>query len=470
MAVAAAGCTVGPDYSAPVVEAPARFGQTRTDVASRTSPAPVDPTWWRQFGDPELTSLVTRVAGQNLDLQAAAERVLQGRAQIRVVASRGLPQIEAKSSYSRDRLSPTGDPAALVVPAPGAPEEFDVFQNGLNSSWDLDLFGRIKRQTEAQAAETQAAVEERRGVALAAVADLASDYFQLRGIQAELAIAERNLLVAQGNTALVQTRFANGVATTLDLARAKAQEATIGSTVPQLRTQQVALINAIGTLLGQTPRALQAELTAPATGATIPAVVPVGISTALVRQRPDLRQAEARLHAATAEIGAAEAAFYPDITLTGSFELQGLQLKDAFSLYSRAFEVGPSISLPIFQGGRLRGTLELRKSQAREAALQFRRVLLRAWQELDDALTGFAEAQARAELVSAAVKQNQVALAAARQRYREGVGDFIDINLVQSQLLQSENELAQSRTAIATRLVSLYRALGSGWEFADQRQ
>ncbi len=466
-----AGCTVGPDYSAPVVDAPARFGLTRTDVASRTSSAPVDPTWWRQFGDPELTSLVTRVAAQNLDLQAAAERVLQGRAQTRVVASQGLPQIQAKSSYSRDRLSPTGDPAALVVPAPGAPEEFDVFQNGLNASWDLDLFGRIKRQTEAAAAETQAAVEERRGVALAAVADIAQDYMQLRGIQAQLTIAERNLAVAQGNTALVQTRFANGVATTLDIARAKAQEATIGSTVPTLRTQQVALINAIGTLLGQTPRALQGELTAPATGVTmtyvIPAVVPVGISTALVRQRPDLRQAEARLHAATAEIGAAEAAFYPDINLTGSFELQGLRLKDAFSLYSRAFEVGPSISLPIFQGGRLRGTLELRKSQAREAALQFRRVLLRAWQELDNALTAFAEAQARTELVSAAVAQNQVALAAARQRYREGVGDFIDINLVQAQLLQSENELAQSRTRIATSLVTLYRALGSGWESAD---
>ena len=468
LAVAVAGCTVGPDYSAPVVEAPARFGETRTDVASRTSSGTVDPTWWRQFGDPELSSLVSRVAGQNLDLQAAAERVLQGRAQTRVVAAQGLPQIGAQSSYMRTRLSPTGDPAALVVPAPGAPEEFDVFQNGLMASWDLDLFGRIKRQTEAAGAETQAAVEERRGVALAAVADLASDYFQLRGIQAELAIAARNLAVAQGNTALVQTRFANGVATTLDIARAKAQEATIGSTVPTLRTQQVAMINAIGTLLGETPRALQTELMAPAVGVTIPAVVPVGLSTGLVRQRPDLRQAEARLHAATAEIGAAEAAFYPDINLTGSFELQGLRLKDAFSLYSRAFEVGPSISLPIFQGGRLRGTLELRKSQAREAAIQFRRVLLRAWQEMDDALTAFAEAQARADLVAGAVRQNEVALGAARQRYREGVGDFIDINLVQAQLLQSENELARSRTRISTGLVGLYRALGSGWEVVER--
>ena len=199
----------------------------------------------------------------------------------------------------------------------------------------------------------------------------------------------------------------------------------------------------------------------------MPALVPVGLPSTLVRRRPDLRQAEARLHSATAQTGVAEAEFYPDVTLNGSVELQSLRLRDAFSLYSRAFDLGPSISLPIFQGGRLRGTLRLRESQQREAAITFRRTLLQAWQEVDNALTTFAEAQARERQVAAAVAQNDIALRAARQRYAEGVVDFLDVNAAQAQLLQSQNDLANSRTEIATGLVTLYRALGGGWEIAE---
>lgn len=462
-----AGCTVGPDFRPPDADAPGSWGAARTDVRSRTTAADVDPRWWTQFNDPELSSLVARVAAQNLDLQTAAERVLQGRAQREVVASQGLPHIDERSSYDRTRISPTGNPGAIVVPKPGAPLEFDVFQNGFSSSWDLDLFGRVRRQVEAAGADTEAAVEDRHGVALAAVADLAQDYLQLRGVQAQRGIAEHNAELARQNSALVRDQFANGVATTLDMARARSQESTIAASVPPLRTQEAAAVNAIGLLLGETPRALEAELKPRAAQPGVPALVPIGLPSTLVRRRPDLRQAEARLHAATAQTGVAEAEFYPDVTLGGSFELQSLRLKDAFSLYSRAFEVGPSVSVPIFQGGRLRGTLRLRESQQREAALAFRRTLLRAWQEVDDALTAFAEAQAREREVADAVTQNDIALRAARQRYAEGVVDFLNVNTAQAQLLQSQNDLADSRTRIATGLVTLYRALGGGWEVAD---
>ena len=251
------------------------------------------------------------------------------------------------------------------------------------------------------------------------------------------------------------------------MARARAQETTIAATVPPLRAQEASIINAIGLLLGEPPRALEAELKPRAAQPSVPALVPIGLPSTLVRRRPDLRQAEGRLHSATAQTGVAEAEFYPDITLAGSFELQSLRLKDAFSLYSRAFEVGPSISLPIFQGGRLRGTLRLRESQQCEAAITFRRTLLQAWQEVDNALTAFAEAQARERQVGDAVLQNAIALRAARQRYTEGVVDFLNVNTAQAQLLQSQNDLADSRTQIATGLVTLYRALGGGWEIAD---
>lgn len=462
-----AGCTVGPDFRAPDPGTPASWGQVRADVPSQTSTDEADPQWWTQFGDPVLSSLVARIAGENLDLQTAAERVLQGRAQRDVVASQGLPQVSGRSSYDRDRLSTVGNPAALVVTRPGAPVEFDVYQNGLSSSWDLDLFGRVRRGVESANAETQAVVEDRRGIALAALADLVQDYLQLRGIQAARAIAERNLAIAQQNTGLVRNRFDNGVATTLDTARALSQQSTIAATVPPLRAQEAANINAIGLLLGQPPRALEAELRPRAAQPGVPAVVPVGLPSTLVRRRPDLRRAEARLHAATAQIGVATAEFYPNVTLTGSFELQGLRFRDAFSLYARAFEVGPSISVPIFQGGRLRATLHLRESEQREAAINFRRTLLQAWQEVDNALTAYAEAQAQRKQVADAVAQNEVVLRAAQQRYVEGAVGFLDVNVAQSQLLQSQNDLADSDTRIASGLVALYCALGGGWEIAE---
>ncbi len=465
--VALAGCTVGPDFHPPAADAPPDWPPQAGHVASSTTTAAVDPHWWDSFADATLSSLVARVARQNLDLQAAAERILQGRAQREVAASQGLPQISAQSSYMRTRLSPTGDPVALVVPAPGAPLEFDVFQNGLSSSWELDLFGRVRRSVEAANADTQVAIEDRRAIALSAIAELAQDYLQLRGVEAEQAIAERNLALARQDTALVERRFADGVATTLDMAQARAQQLTIAATLSPLRTQEAALINAIGLLLGEAPRALDAELRPPAAQPAVPPVVPIGLPATLVRRRPDVRQAEARLHAATAQTGAAVADFYPDVTLMGTYGLQGLRFKDAFSLYSREFQIGPTVTIPLFEGGRLRGTLRLRQSQQREAAIGFRRALLQAWQEVDNALTAYAEAQRRRSLVAGAAAQNDTALQVARQRYAQGVVDFLNVNSAQSQLLQSENDLATSDTQIATDLVALYRALGGGWDIAD---
>ncbi len=464
--LALSACTVGPDFQPPVVAAPTVWAPEPGGVPSQTVAASVDPTWWRSFGDPVLTSLVDRLAAQNLDLKSAAERIMQGRAQTRVAAAQGLPQINGRSSYKRERQSPTGF-VSLVEPAPGAPLEYDLFQNGLDSSWDLDLFGRVRRAVEAADARTLASVESRHGIALAALADLAQDYLQMRGIQAQLGIAERNLRLVEQNAKLVRDRFANGVANTLEMAQAQAQLATVASTVPPLRTRQAALINAIGLLLAERPRALEAELRPRAALPRVPAIVPVGLPGTLVRRRPDVRQAEAELHAATADTGVAVATFYPDISLAGSFNLEGLRLRDAFSLPSRAFTLGPAISLPIFQGGRLRGELRLRESQQREAGIAFQRTVLQAWQEVDNALTAYAEAQRRQAQLIAALKQNEIALRAARQQYTEGAADFLNVITSQAQLLQTQNDLAAIATEIATDLVALYRALGGGWEIAD---
>jgi NodT family efflux transporter outer membrane factor (OMF) lipoprotein len=459
------GCTLGPDFQSPELrDPPRRWASDGEGVPSRTVEGPVDMTWWKSFRDSELSSLVDRLAAQNLDLKTAAERVVQSVAQRQVAVSRGLPHIEGLSSNTYNRVSPNAD---LFVLLPGASVDNAVFREGLTSSWELDLFGRVRRAVEAADASALAAVENRHGVALAAVAELAQSYMQLRGTQKRLEITKRNLRLVEENVELVNQRFASGTATTLEVAQARAQRATIAATLPPLRAQEVELINAIGLLLGDAPRALEPELQRVRMIPSVPRMVPVGLPGTLVRRRPDVREAEARLHEATAQTGVAVANFYPDVTLNGTASVESFQLSNLFTPNSVIFAVGPSISIPIFEGGQLRGNLALRESQQREAAISFQKTVLKAWKEVDDALTAYREAQRRRVDVAQSVTENRTALQAARQRYTEGAIDFLNVIAAQAQLLQSENDLADSDTQIAVILVNLYRALGGGWEIAD---
>jgi len=345
--------------------------------------------------------------------------------------------------------------------------DYGLFHDGLTSSWQLDLFGRVRRAVEAADANALAAVENRHGVALATITELTLSYMLLRGTQNRLGIAKRNLDLAEENVELVNTRFRNGVATTLDMAQARAQQATIAATVPPLRAREAKLINAIGLLLGEAPRALEAELRHAKIIPRAPRKVPVGMPGTSVRRRPDVREAEARLHEATAQTGVAVANFYPDVTLNGAVGLETLHLGNLFTPTSTAFAVGPSFSIPIFEGGRLRGALALSEARQREAAIFFQETVLRAWKEVDDALTDYREAQRRRIEIARSVAESQIALQAARQRYSEGATNFLDVTATQAQLLQSENDLSDSDTQIATDLVNLYRTLGGGWEIAD---
>src|SRR3984893_8266861 len=295
LGIGLAGCIVGPDYQKPEIAAAPRTPMETVDVPSRTVEGKIDSTWWKSFRDSQLSSLVERLTAQNLDLKTAAERVVQSVAQRQVAVSQGLPHIEGQSLTTYNRQSPNG-PLSLLTPAPGAPLEYALFRDGLTSSWQLDLFGRVRRAVEAADAETLAAVENRHGVALAALTELAQSYMQLRGTQNRLEIAKRNLRLADENVELVNTRFGSGVATTPDLAQARAQRATIAATLPLLRIQEAELINAIGLLLGDAPRALETELRRSQMVQRVPRKIAVGMPGTLVRRRPDVREAEARLH------------------------------------------------------------------------------------------------------------------------------------------------------------------------------
>ncbi|MDE1140058.1 efflux transporter outer membrane subunit [Paraburkholderia sp. SIMBA_009] len=461
------GCTVGPRFEPPKPDTPppSVWHLTPGDGTSDVTKGAIDETWWTRFQDPELDSLVQRLVKQNLDLASASERVIEAQAARRVTASAGMPSVGASVSQAHDRISSTGT-STLVTHPPGAPLEYDDWGAGLSASWELDLFGRVRRAVEAADAGTVAAEEARRGVALDALAELAADYMTLRGAQQREAIARRNLDSATHALELVENQYENGIGNTLDVARAKATRDAIAARVPDLQTTEQQSINAIGLLLAQPPRALQDELAPVAALPLLPPQVPAGLPSALLRRRPDIREAEARLHQATAETGVAVASFYPDVSLTGSVGTEGLQFGNLFSLASRAFSIGPSIDIPIFEGGRLRGTLKLRRAQQREAAIAYQKTVLQAWRDVDNAMTAYGNTQRRRSELAQAVDQERTALTAATQRYQQGSSSYLQVDTAQDALLGGEDTLAQADMALREQLVALYKALGGGWSAA----
>lgn len=475
-------CTVGPDFSPPEWMSPATWFAKKAEPIppepSTPVAEPVDPEWWNLFHDPELTALERRVASENLDVQVATVRVLESRAQLGVAGAAQFPTLNANGSYQRQKASnigvfsnapnPLGANGAFGNTTGGAKggalAPFDVYQIGFDASWELDLWGKVRRSVESARASVVASNEARRAALVSSLAEIARDYIQLRGTQAELQIARDNLKIAQQSLTLTQQRAAGGVTTDLDVANAAAQLRTTAAQIPPLEQRESELINAISLLLGQPPNALQAELIQEKPVPPVPPRVPVGLPSELARRRPDVRQAEAQLHAATADIGVAVANFYPSVTLNGSVGLQALQPWNVFDVNARQYGVGPGITIPIFQGGQLKATLELRKAQQEEAAINYQKTVLSAWHDVDNALTAYQTAQARRDQLVQAVAQNQRALSLAQSRYQEGVADFLQVLTTQQNLLSTQQQLAQTTTNVSANLVALYKALGGGWE------
>jgi NodT family efflux transporter outer membrane factor (OMF) lipoprotein len=296
------------------------------------------------------------------------------------------------------------------------------------------------------------------------LAEIARDYIQLRGVQRQEEISQENLRAAQDSLTLTQQRAAAGLTSQLDVASAASQVATTSAALPQLAQQRTQLINQLSFLLATPPGTLTQELSTPHAIPPVPPRVPIGLPSELARRRPDIRQAEAKLHAQTAEIGVATAAFYPSVNLTGNFDLQALHVTDLGDWAARTYNFGPSISLPIFQGGRLTGNLELTKQQQKEAAVAYQRTVLNAWQEVANALTAYSAEQGRRGRLGEAVAQSRQALDLARDQYRRGLVAFLQVLNAEQALLAAEQQEADSTVLVSTNLVQLYKALGGGWE------
>jgi NodT family efflux transporter outer membrane factor (OMF) lipoprotein len=482
VAVLLAGCTVGPDYKAPEWASPATwFGPERPQAARPLSyavAAPIDPNWWELFHDSELTALERRVAADNLDIKTAAIRFEESRQQLANARAAQFPTFRANGSFTREKPSSEGIFAAAPSAAGasgaagattgglrgGGIQPFNVFQYGFDASWEPDLWGSVRRSVESATASSEASEEARRAVLLASLAEVARDYIQLRGTQDQLRIARDNLHTARQSLDLTQQRAAGGVTTDLDVANASAQLRTTAAEIPSLEQQEAQYINALSLLLGQGPNALRAELATPKPVPPVPPQVPIGLPSELARRRPDIRQAEAQLHAATANIGVATAAFYPSVTLTGSVGIQALSFEHAFDLNARQYSFGPGITIPIFQGGQLQAQLHLTEAQQQEAAVNYQKTVLQAWHEVDNALTAYQAEQARREQLLQAVAENRRALGLAQSRYAQGVADFLTVLDAERSLLGTQQQLASSTTTVSANLVALYKALGGGWE------
>jgi NodT family efflux transporter outer membrane factor (OMF) lipoprotein len=461
-----AGCTVGPNYQRPSTPVPPAFAEPAQ--AATLGDAKLA-SWWHGFGDRELDKLVNRALAQNLDVETAAARIREARAGELVAGAAALPQVDAQASAARQRISenaipvPPGAGGGGNTDSFGLPgSEFSSFRIGFDASWEIDLFGRTRRSVEAARARTGAAIWNRRDVHVSVAAEVANAYLALRTLQQRIAAAEAEVARQRRSLRLVGARVRGGLVTGQDLAQQQSQLATAQSAIPPLEAQTQAQIHALGVLTGETPETVIAELSPTAALPSVP-IVPAGLPSDLLRRRPDIRAAERNLHAATADIGIATADLYPRFSLSAAPALVSTALASLLQWGSRSYSASASVDLPIFNGGRTRGNIAVANAQQEQALIAYRKTILTALQDVEDALSNIDND--RRQIASLQSAHNGAARAEelARSRYRGGLVTYSDVLQAQAGRISLENQLIQARGALAHDTVALFKALGGGW-------
>ena len=455
----AAGCAVGPDYHMPQVNVPSTWVGVSTNpppaapTASHPTPQPADvAAWWGNFKNPTLTSLVARAVEANLDLKQAESRIRQARAQRGVVSAGLWPSADASGEYRRN------GPATTTTPA------VDLYQAGLDASWELDIFGGTRRAVEAANADLVASIEDRRDVLVTLVAEVALDYINLCGYQQQIAIAKDNLAAQEHSLKLTQQLFHGGFNSKLDVANAEAQVATTRSQIPVLESAARQTIYALSVLLGREPSALVDELSTDTPIPVTPPEVPIGLPSDILRRRPDIRRADAQLHAATARIGVAKADLFPKFSLTGSLGTSGDKSSSLVKWDNRFYSVGPTVTWAVFAAGQIRSNIKVHNELEEQALLAYQKAILTALSDVESSLVAYVHEQQHRQALAEAVAADQEAVALATQLYTEGQTDFLNVLSAQRSLFAAQDALVQSERTLATDLVAVYKALGGGWE------
>lgn len=451
-----AACAMGPDHAPPEVEVDASFARAGSAAVS------IDPTqvrWWTLLRDPVLDDLIERAARSNLDLEVAAARIREARA-LRASAALDLaPVAPARAGYTRQLV-----PRTTFEGADYALRDREIYSAGLDATWEVDLFGRLRRSLEANDAELGAADAVRRDVLVAVLSEVARSYLDLRGAQAQLDVARRNLANQRHTAELVRARLDAGRGTELDVARAEAQVHATRATIPVLEAAVARAIHRIGVLLGESPDA-ETELLSPKRALPdVPGRISIGKPADLLARRPDIRIAERELHAATARIGVARADYFPRLTLDGSIELNASRLAQVGEGGTEAFAFGPRLSWAALDLPHVIARETAAEARAAAAAARYRRAVLVALEETENALIGFSTERDRRDALRDATRETGRAAELARQRFDAGASDFLSVLDAERRLLEAEDALAGSEARTLGNLVRLYEALGGGWE------
>lgn len=446
LALSSSGCMIGPDYFRPDIDTPAAWRlseQGARDLANTT--------WWEQFNDPVLNELIATALRENKDLLIASARIDEFAGRYGITRSQMYPQVGLGADAARQKNTIPGTSVKDIY------SSYDVF---LGASWEIDLWGKLRRQSEAARAEIIASEEGRQGVILTLVASVAGAYVNLRDLDRQLEIATNTANTRAASYQLFQDRYAGGVVSLLELSQNKSQYEEALASIPALEKAITQQENALSVLLGRNPGPIPRgksidELVTPA--------VPEGLPSSLLERRPDLREAEQTLIAANARIGAAKAAYYPSISLTGFLGVASTDLSDLFKESSKIWQYGASLGLPIFTGGLLAGQVQVAEARQQQALFAYQKAIQNAFREVNDALID--QDRTRVQLASQGLQVASLQQYAemARLRYDNGYTSYIEVLDAERSLFNAQLQYTQTQQTLLQAAINLYKAMGGGW-------
>lgn len=470
----AASCSVGPDYHEPSIPTPNSYRALPPNNAPLSTPTADTADlsqWWMQFGDAELQGLIKRALASNLDLLTTELRIREAREGEIEAGAAGLPQVNANAfaahlhsnSNLATKLAP---PSGSGGPPPGA-TDLKLYSLGFDATWEIDVFGGLRRSVEAARANTEATVWQMRDGEVSLTAEIATDYLTLRALQARIAILRGEVDRQRDTLALISARAHAGLVTQLDVNQQSNLVATTQAQLPQLETQARAMEHAIAVLMGEQPESAIDELDRTAALPAIPEEIPAGLPSELLRRRPDVREAERKLAAATAQVGVAVADLYPKFNLIGGASFTGNHLSNLLSNGNLGeFGLG-SIMWPIFHSGQGQANVHAKEEEENQAYYAYRKAVLGAIRDAEDALTRYTSEQRRLQSLEQSVAVGKSSAELSLQQYRAGLTDYTRVLTAQNNYLTAQDQIEQSRQAFATDLVSLYKALGGGWNSTE---
>jgi NodT family efflux transporter outer membrane factor (OMF) lipoprotein len=464
----AAGCAaVGPDYKRTDPPVPPSFGSLEKGISKGESADPkLLSSWWKIFNDPVLNDLIEKAVERNLDVRIARARVQQARA-LRGISESGLfPEGGVSAGYQAYRRTETGSTGQ----APGAgaaipgKRQGEAYQVGFDASWEIDIFGGVRREVEAADADLAASEDGMRGALISLQGEVARNYIELRGLQLRVNIAFQEVKSRRENLGLVEARFRAGLVNQLDVTRVKGELSSAEARIPPLENAVLAVLHRLGVLLGQEPMSLVEPLRVARELPEVPPDLPAGLPSELLRRRPDIRRAERELAAATARIGVSTAELFPKFSLTGVYGFQSDRLDRLVRDGSNFWRIGPGIQWPILNLKRILNHIDATKAVREETLARYEKTILLSLEEVENALVLLFQEKERASALGRAVESNSLAVELAVQRYKSGLQSYLSVLDAESALFTAQDQLAQSRQNRAVGLVALYKALGGGWE------